>query len=136
MCNVCTNGYGYNTVTTSNGCRRGCNRNNNGCCWLWNLLFGNCCCQNACQCGCNNNNSQTDNSTNGNAGAGYGCVTVCGNITNVTARSGNRCGYGYNGGWNTAQTANGGYNGGWNTAQTANGGYTRGGCGCNGYYGY
>ena len=124
MCNVCTNGYGYNAVTTSNGCRRSCNRNYNGCC-LWNLLFGNCCCQNACQCGCNNNNSQTDNSTSGNASAGYGCVTVCGNITNVTTRSGNRCGYGYNGGWNTTQTTN-------------SGGYTRSGCGCGGYgyYGY
>lgn len=126
MCNVCTNGYGYNTVTTSsNGCGYNRTRNNNNCCWLWNLLFGNCCCYNRCQCGCLNNNAQTDNSTSGNTGAGYGCVTVCGNITNVTARSDNRCGCGYHGGWNTAQT-------------TTNGGYTRSGCGCGGYgyYGY
>lgn len=126
MCNVCTNGYGYNTVTTSsNGCGYNRTRNNNNCCWLWNLLFGNCCCYNRCQCGCLNNNAQTDNSTSGNTGAGYGCVTVCGNITNVTARSDNRCGCGYHGGWNTAQT-------------TTNSGYTRSGCGCGGYgyYGY
>ena len=126
MCNVCTNGYGYNTVTTSsNGCGYNRTRNNNNCCWLWNLLFGDCCCYNRCQCGCSNNNAQTDNSTSGNTGAGYGCVTVCGNITNVTARSDNRCGCGYHGGWNTAQT-------------TTNGGYTRSGCGCSGYgyYGY
>ena len=126
MCNVCTNGYGYNTVTTSsNGCGYNRTRNNNNCCWLWNLLFGNCCCYNRCQCGCLNNNAQTDNSTSGYTGAGFGCVTVCGNITNVTARSDNRCGCGYHGGWNTAQT-------------TTNGGYTRSGCGCGGYgyYGY
>ena len=74
-------GYGY-THTTNGGVRiQQIFRDCNGC--LWVRVCSTCSChQNTCGC-CNNNGSISGNTGNGVNGGGYGCVTLCGALSNT-----------------------------------------------------
>lgn len=78
-------GCGY-TQTTNGGVRiQQIFRDCNGC--LWVRVCSTCpCSQNTCGC-CNNNGNVSGNTGNGVNGGGYGCVTLCGTLSNTATSS-------------------------------------------------